>query len=108
MVIIVSEGNRAKWPLGRITKLHPDEHGVVRTVEVFTRGNHLLKTVNKLVPLESAVCDNAENMEPIREVSTIEEIDTHQVQVPSTNRPRRRAAVRAEAERLQLLADDQL
>ena len=60
MVIIVSEGSRAKWPLGRITKLHSDEHGVTRVVEVLTQGNYLLKTINKLVPLVSTVCKDPE------------------------------------------------
>ena len=62
VVIIVSEGNHGQWPLGRVTKLHPDEEEIVRIVEVVTRGNKLLKTGEKLVPLESATDQDPVNL----------------------------------------------
>ena len=108
VIIISSEGNRAKWPLGRITKLYPDEHGIVRTVEVYTKGNHFMKTINKLIPLECALDKDCGGAEPADEALPVEEVDSLQVQDPPKVRPKRRAAAKADAQRLQLLADDQL
>ena len=108
VVVISSEGNRAKWPLGRITKLYPDEHGIVRTVEVYTRGNHLLKTVNKLIPLECALDESPYAIEFSTAVPSEEEVDSLPILDPPAVRPKRRAAIRADAQRLQLLAHNQL
>ena len=108
VVIIVSEGNRAKWPLGRVTKIHPDENGIVRTVEVLTRGNRLLKTVNKLIPLESSLDKDLEEEDPINSDASQEIEDVPTNCALTDNRPKRGAAVRAEAQRLQLIADNQL
>ena len=74
---------------------------------MLTRGNYLLKAVYKLVPLESTVDENSEDVEPVPEVSTSEETDTLEIQVPTATRPKRCAAAKAEA-RLLLLADNQL
>ncbi|MEL7523168.1 MAG: hypothetical protein AAGJ80_16395, partial [Cyanobacteria bacterium J06553_1] len=47
---------RESWPLAKITRLFPDEHGVVRAVEIQSRGHLQTCTVNKLVPLEISSC----------------------------------------------------
>ena len=117
VVIIVSEGNRAKWPLGRITKLHPDEHGVISVVEVLTRGNYLLKTINKLVPLESTVYKDPEGKGLLQEDCEMtgaggsdmpQTVAEFSPSVPMVSRPKRRAALEAETHRQQFLANDQL
>ena len=123
-MIIVSAGNRGQWPLGRVTKLHPDEEGIVRIVEVVTRGNKMLKTVEKLVPLEFATCGETMDSDPSRSENNVE--GDNPVELPSNpldeqvnlvvderlpvtaTRPTRKAAQRATAQRRQLIADGQL
>lgn len=108
VVIIASEGNRAKWPLGRITKLLPDESGIVRVVEVYTRGNYQLKTVNKLVPLELPGIEVYDTVNP-EESNTIEyETEPSTSASPTTSRPKRLTAQKADMHRKQLLQNDQL
>ena len=125
VVIIVSEGNRAKWPLGRVTKLHPDDEGIIRIVEVVSRGNKMLKTVEKLVPLESASTRDQIGL-PIPPISgerpefgRLSEVpsnpsdyqanlEVEEVPPVEVTRPTRKAAQRAAAQRRQLIADDQL
>ena len=43
---------RLEWPLGRITRLFPDQFGVIRTVEVEVAGGCLKRPITHLVPLE--------------------------------------------------------
>ena len=39
---------RHRWPLGRITELFHDKHGVVRSVELKTAGGILKRPIKKL------------------------------------------------------------
>lgn len=52
IVLIDSDSSRTTWPLGKIISLHPDKHGYLRFVKVLSKGLILLRTVDKLVPLE--------------------------------------------------------
>lgn len=56
IVIVETDGARDSWPLGKITALHPDKAGIIRVVEVMSRGTTALKTLDKLIPLEMS-CD---------------------------------------------------
>ena len=85
--------------------------------EVLTRGNYLLKPINKLVPLESTVYKDPEGKGLLQEdcettgaggsdvPQTVAEFSPS---VPIVPRPKRRAALEAETHRQQLLANDQL
>jgi len=46
---------RRHWPLGRVTATFPDQEGTVRTVEVKTAKNVLMRPIDKLCILEGAV-----------------------------------------------------
>ena len=98
IVLIEQPKSQHSWPLGKIVKLHPDNEGIVRLVEVLHQGNHTKRTVDKLVPLEvtSAVVD-----EP-------EEHPTPRGNVSEMIRPLRDAARRAAQLRQELLEKDQL
>ena len=121
VVIIVSEGNRGQWPLGRVTKLHPDEEGIVRIVEVVTRDNKKLKTVEKLVTLKSTTEQDPVKLN-IPPLSGNQHESDGRVRLPSdtldnqvdpevedrppeaVTRPTRKAAQRAAAQRRHLIA----
>ena len=107
VVIVESEITREHWPLGRILRLLPDQYGTVRAVEVLCKGNKVVKTVNKLIPLEIQSPDlpgavQEGSHEPIlrnsmefRVPGSPEEEQTEPEQLPQ--RPRRKAAERAQA-----------
>ncbi|KAK7083425.1 hypothetical protein SK128_000742, partial [Halocaridina rubra] len=46
-----------------ITKLFPDDSRVVRSAEVFVKGKTLIKTIEKLVPLEADITDKMDTIE---------------------------------------------
>ena len=52
VMLKVDERNRLNWPLVWITKLLPDAEGVVRTVELLSKGSIVKRSVSHLVPLE--------------------------------------------------------
>lgn len=52
IVLVQTDGARIKWPMGKITNIHPHKDGNVRVVEVLSKGIRTLRTINKLVPLE--------------------------------------------------------
>ena len=52
IVLVETTGPRESWPLARVTQLLPDAHQQVRAVEVYSEGQTLVKTLNKLVNLE--------------------------------------------------------
>ena len=49
-VVLLIDNNlpRAQWSIGRISSTLPDEHGVVRTVNVKSRGSQFLRPIHKL------------------------------------------------------------
>jgi len=56
-IVMVADDDllRRNWPLGRVTATFPDANGAVRTVEVKTAKNILMRPVDKLCILEGAV-----------------------------------------------------
>ncbi|XP_069161334.1 uncharacterized protein [Procambarus clarkii] len=52
LVLVDSDGPKSEWPIGKIVSVHPDRQGILRTVNVLCRGTTILKTLEKLVPLE--------------------------------------------------------
>ena len=63
VVLIVSDGSRSDWPLGRIVELLPDKTGVIRLARVMIRSKEVLKTMEKLIPLEvGPLGDNEERL----------------------------------------------
>ena len=57
MVIVMSPDTpRGRWPLGRITKVHPGQDGRVRVVDVQVGKSVMRRPVVKLCPLEH--CDS--------------------------------------------------
>jgi hypothetical protein len=53
-VVLVSEGPKGAWPLGRIVALHPGKDGFVRVVSVLIRGRVTRRLTRMLYPLESS------------------------------------------------------
>ncbi|EGT44313.1 hypothetical protein CAEBREN_30889 [Caenorhabditis brenneri] len=53
-VVIMEEKLKArhKWPLARITEIHPNELGQIRTVTIKCNGKEIKRSVNQLIPLE--------------------------------------------------------
>ena len=52
VVLVETDNERSKWPLGRVTNLNEDGEGIVRSAVVFIRGHLRTFTLNKLVLLE--------------------------------------------------------
>ena len=55
IVIVQGLGPRAEWPLGRVEETYADVEGAVRMVKVQTKTRTVLRTVEKLFPLECEV-----------------------------------------------------
>lgn len=58
IVIIDNDGPRSQWPLGKIVTIYPDANGIIRTVDVLSKGVVNKRTINKLVPLELHSVEN--------------------------------------------------
>ena len=109
IVLVETTGQRESWPLARVTRLLPDDHNQVRAVEVFSEGQYLIKTLNKLVNLEIRNIDIASNEPaapatgaapaPMDDTSGQEEVASPAAAPPDNEppmgRPRRAAANRA-------------
>jgi hypothetical protein len=53
VVLVMDEMTpRLEWPLGRVLRAHPGNDGLVRSVEIKTRSNVLVRPVSKLCRLE--------------------------------------------------------
>ena len=52
IVLVVNDGPRSNWPLGRIVELLPDNARTVRLVSVMVGGRVVLKTLGKIIPIE--------------------------------------------------------
>ena len=53
VIVPTQDMPRGKWPLGRITAVHPGSDGIVRVVDVKVQGTTLRRPVVKLCPLAS-------------------------------------------------------
>ena len=55
VLVISPETSRGNWPMGRILEVYPGNDGRVRVAKVQAGDGSLIRSVNKLCPLE---CDN--------------------------------------------------
>ena len=53
-VVLVPDGSKSSWPLGRIVSLHPGRDGAVRVVTLRLRGKFTRRLTRLLYPLECA------------------------------------------------------
>ena len=55
-IVIISDPKspRGHWPMGRITKVHPDAEGVVRSAIIKTKSGFFVRPITKLCLLESS------------------------------------------------------
>ena len=61
VVLICDEtSTRAQWNLGRVITVHPDEHGIVRSVSIKSKGTELRRPIHKLCLLVPASKDKKE------------------------------------------------
>ena len=109
VVLIVSDVSRGDWPLGRITKLHTDNDNVVRSVELFTNNKTLVKTIEKLVPLEiSESVDYEVNIDSHSNKNEVNSCESEPVISSKSTRPKRLASIKATDNRQLLIADGSL
>ena len=81
LVLVECTTHREYWPLAKVTKLLPDQHGQVRAVEVLVDGQLAIKTLNKLVKLEVSPSHVAkEDTSPVELVAP--PVSTEDVVVP--------------------------
>jgi hypothetical protein len=52
VVLIHSERNRESWPMGVIEEVYRGKDGIIRTVRLRTKQGYVVRTINKLYPLE--------------------------------------------------------
>ena len=91
------------WHLGKVTKVIPSRDGVIRKVEVLTKGTIVRRTINKLITLELH-CENEIETELVEddfleESSVISDSNSNitpptlsEDESPPSARPKRRAA----------------
>ena len=107
VVLVVAGGPRSQWSLGRIASLLPDARGVIRLARVTVRDRALLKTIDKLIPLESSPSVCEEVSVPNTQEDSASIVDTRVEAAPSSRvsdvRPRRRAALKASSQRRELI-----
>ena len=93
-IVLVNIPGEKKLPLATVVELRPGKDGLVREVYTFREGELSRVTVNKLIPLE------------------ISQNEVDQCDLPAVQecclRPKRVAAMKADAERLRLIDADQL
>lgn len=62
LVLVVDQVNpRSQWPLARVTRADPDDHGHVRKVEVRTASSTMSRPISKIVLLRSIDRFNDDN-----------------------------------------------
>ncbi|XP_069160890.1 uncharacterized protein [Procambarus clarkii] len=87
IVLVDSDGPRADWPLGKVVSVHPDSQGILRIVKILSKGTTSLKTLDKLIHMESV---SRLQLDPERPQETLTPQDP---QTPNRhNRPQRTAA----------------
>ena len=50
--ILKTDQPKSQWPLAKVIEVLADSEGVVRAVRVVVRGQEMLRTIDRLVPLE--------------------------------------------------------
>ena len=115
VVLIESDSSRGDWPLGKITDLHYDMDNVVRSVEVYTDGKTLIKTIEKLIPLEISESVEFDGLSNDGLSNNNSHNKNNNVGCESDNkfsdlstRPKRLAGVKAAENRQLLIADGKL
>ena len=111
VVVVKLDTDKSKWVLGKIVSLLPGIDGAIREALVLTNGKTNRRTVDKLIPLEITpeppVVDIENEDPPLDDTQLENEVgpvieDDPQLEV----RPRRQAAIRADASRRDLLQQD--
>ena len=93
-IVLVNVPGEKKLPLAKIVEVRPGKDGLVREVSVFKEGKLSRVTINKLIPLEISQQE-------------VDQCDLPAVQ-ERCHRPKRLASMKADAERLHLIDEDQL
>ena len=104
------------WPLGRIVTVIPGADGIIRSVEVLVKGKVLIKTIEKLVPLEADIYDSGKGYRPELAEDFLDDDDddgssaggTDSPGEVSAKRPKRQAPLQAEDLRARLISNEQL
>ena len=114
-MLVETDHFRDFWPLGRIVKVIPGVDGVIRSVEVLVKGKVLIKTIEKLVPLEADIHNLGKGYRPELAEDFLDDDDdgssAGDIDPPgevSAKRPKRQAALRAEDLRARLISNKQL
>ena len=115
VVLVEIDHFRNFWPLGRIVRVIPGVDGIIRPVEVLVKGKVLIKTIEKLVPLEADIHDSGKGYRPELAEDFLDDDDdgssagdTDSPGEVSAKRPKRQAALRAEYLRARLISNEQL
>ncbi|XP_068200674.1 uncharacterized protein [Palaemon carinicauda] len=119
LVLIVNENcKRYKYPLGIIEQLHAGPDNVIRTAEIRTASGNFTRPLNQVIPLECNVIetsstDNKQDEEgeaesvdvgdDLESVAKDEKTDVPLLQMTCDRPPMRRAAVKVEEHRKQLI-----
>ena len=93
-IVLVNIPGEKKLPLAKIVEVRPSKDGQIREVLIFREGKISRVTVNKLIPLEISQ-------------KAIDQCDLPSVQAHTT-RPKRVAAMKADAKRLCMIAEEEL
>ena len=88
IVLLQIDDFRDHWPLGKVVKLIPSDDGIIRSVEVLSKGKLGVKTIDRLISLETDIMESSEISDDTLEESTIDRMG-------SAERPHRQAAIRA-------------
>lgn len=73
VVLVHTEGNREGWPMAVVQEIFRGKDGVVRTAKVKTRLGSVVRTINKLYPLEIQWDDYENNEGELEETSTLQD-----------------------------------
>ena len=108
-IVIVAQGTKDEWSLGKIEKLIHGHDGAIREVLVKTKGTSSRKTIDKLIPMElQAPVEGLEAEFGLLDVAdtAAEGENDELVNLPKDQggRPRRMAADKAERDRRELIA----
>ena len=100
VVLVEMPADRERSPLGKILKLYPDPDGIVRSVLVYSKGIESVRTVGKLVHMES----NESTLPLHQGDEQMQEVPEDPV--PEVQRPRRAADKEAIRRNRQLFQED--
>ena len=107
VVLVQTDSPRGNWPLGRIVQLRPDSEGVVRSVDVYSKGHVSTKTVDKLIPLEvsepvGGQLRNTAADDPVS-INVSDSESPHSSKPVTKARPQRASGIKAALERKELI-----